>query len=67
MQTPAVVVDRHHGVTPLPSENDANPFARLVRDRVLVGGVRNELVEGVLGILIGLAADEHSPGEAPDA
>ncbi len=65
--TPAAVVHGDDRITTLAPEEQPDPLTPLSRFDVLVGGVRNELVQGVLGILVGLAADEDGLGQVPNA
>ena len=49
------------------AQHDADPATTHTRLDVLIGRVRHELVEGVLGILVGLAGDQHGLRQVPDA
>ena len=62
----ARVVDGDHRPNTLAPQQNADAPSGNPRLGVVVGGVGHELVEGVLGILVCLAGDEHSLGEVAD-
>ncbi|HEY6429022.1 MAG TPA: hypothetical protein VIX84_17520 [Acidimicrobiales bacterium] len=57
--TPPDVVDRDHGSLALAPEHDPDPGTALAALRVLVRRVRDELVQGVLGVSVHLAGDQN--------
>jgi hypothetical protein len=67
VHAPAVVVDRDQGVLPPPPQDDANAAAGPPHLDVLIGGVGDELVQRVLGVLVGLTGDQDRLGEVADA
>src|SRR5262249_53481817 len=62
----ADVVDRDDGAPALAPQEDPDPLAPSPGFGVLVGGVRHELVERILRILVRLTRDQDRLGEVPD-
>ena len=60
------VIYGDHRVTALGPQDDANPLAASVSFGVLIRCIGDELVQGVFGILICLAADQDGLGEVSD-
>jgi hypothetical protein len=63
----AFVIHRYQGMAALAPQHHCDPATPTIGRQVGVRGVGDELVERVLGILVGLAGDQHRLGEVPYA
>ena len=63
---PAVVIEGDDGIPPAASQNDSNPRAISRALGILVSGVRDELVQRVLRILVRLPGDQHGLRKVAD-
>jgi hypothetical protein len=65
--TSADVVNRDHRIPALTPKKDSDPFPGSIAFGVFIRRIRYKLVQGVLGVLIGLPADKNGFGEIPYA
>jgi len=63
---PTAVVYRDHRVAAPAAQHDTDTTAGPLALGVVVGGVGHDLVESVLGVLVGLAGNQHRLGQVAD-